>query len=45
MQDLFKKSVLENLPTAAIDPLATAGALLLAFALGLWIFIIYKKNI
>jgi len=44
MQDLFKKSVLENLPAAAIDPLATSIALGIAFALGLWIFIIYKRT-
>ena len=42
--EIIKKSVLENMPTAALDPLATAGALILAFILGLWIFIIYKRT-
>lgn len=42
--DIIKKSVLDNMPTAALDPLATAGALVLAFAVGLWIFIIYKRT-
>lgn len=44
MQDLFKKSVLDNIPEVAVDPLATTIALLIAFALGLWVFVIYKRT-
>ena len=42
-QDIFKSSFLENV--SAISVLDMALALILAFALGLFIFFIYKKII
>ena len=41
-QDIFKSSFLENV--SAISVLDMALALILAFALGLFIFFIYKKS-
>jgi len=44
MQDILKKSFIDSLPEVAVDPLTTTIALLIAFALGLWVFVIYKRT-
>ncbi len=41
-QDIFKSSFLENVTSVSIPDILTALAL--AFALGMFIFLIYKKR-
>lgn len=42
--DIIKNSVLDQLPSGSLDALSAAVSLLIAFGIGLWIFIIYKRT-
>lgn len=42
--DIIKNSVLNQLPSGSLDALSAAVSLLIAFGIGLWIFIIYKRT-